>query len=207
MTCSATNCCRPGSRSLLFHVFGDGEGIRHGPEPSLTIFASTLAITAILDLVILAAAREHEANELMLRVSHEALDTGVALGYPLPPIFGFTADEMGSAQSVVELSLDRFCAGFVLPHTTTTVVHDWTKGRHSEIDDVNGLVVAELAPARQSCTAKRAIVEVAHLIECGDLKPGPAKLFCAKYSDFSKPAIMTSRGGVWPVVQPTQAAT
>jgi 2-dehydropantoate 2-reductase len=73
-----------------------------------------LVITAILDLPMLAAAREPETRELMRGASQEALDAGVALGYPLLPIFGLTADEMGSVEGVVELVLDTLCAGFVL---------------------------------------------------------------------------------------------
>jgi hypothetical protein len=46
----------------------------------------------------------------------------------------------------------------LLPHTTTTVVHDWTKRRHSEVDDVNGLVVAELT-RHSSAPVNAAIVE------------------------------------------------
>jgi len=55
-------------------------------------------------------------------------------------------------------------------------VHDWTKGRHSEVDDVNGLVVAELAQRGSRAPVNGAIVEVAHRIERGDLKPGRANL-------------------------------
>jgi 2-dehydropantoate 2-reductase len=153
------------------------EDIRASKWMKLVSNASTLVITAILDLPILAAAAEPAIRELMLRASQEALDAGEALGYPLLPIFGLTADEMGSAESVVELLLDTLCAGFVLPHTTTTVVHDWTKGRHSEVDDVNGLVVAELARYGSPAPVNAAIVEVAHRIERGDLKPGRANLY------------------------------
>ena len=35
----------------------------------------------------------------------------------------------------------------MLPHATTTILQDWRKGRHSEVDDINGHVVATLASA------------------------------------------------------------
>ena len=34
-------------------------------------------------------------------------------------------------------------AGFTLPTTKTTVLQDWMKGRHSEVDDLNGFVATE----------------------------------------------------------------
>jgi hypothetical protein len=41
--------------------------------------------------------------------------------------------------TVVETLLDTLLAGFVLPHSTTTILQDWEKGRRSE--DINGHVV------------------------------------------------------------------
>jgi 2-dehydropantoate 2-reductase len=55
-------------------------------------------------------------------------------------------------------------------------VHDWTKGRHSEVDDVNGLVVSELARHGRPAPVNAAIVEVAHRTERRDLKPRRASL-------------------------------
>lgn len=63
--------------------------------------------------------------------------------------------------------------GFVLPHTKTTVLQDWIKGRHSEVDDLNGLVVAEGVKRGGAAPVNAAVVEIAHRIKRGDLKPGP----------------------------------
>jgi 2-dehydropantoate 2-reductase len=64
----------------------------------------------------------------------------------------------------------------VLPQTTTTILHDWIKGRHSEVDEINGVVVAELTRRGRAAPVNAAIVEVAHRIERGELKPDPANL-------------------------------
>ncbi len=70
---------------------------------------------------------------------------------------------------MVEKLLDALYAGFVLPSTTTTVLHDWSKGRRSEVDDINGAVVAQLGA--EAAPVNAAIIEMAHRIERGDLDP------------------------------------
>jgi 2-dehydropantoate 2-reductase len=69
---------------------------------------------------------------------------------------------------VVEKLLDTLFAGFVLPNTTTTILHDWSKGRRSEVDEINGAVVTELG---EDAPVNRAVVEMAHRIERGELEP------------------------------------
>ena len=64
----------------------------------------------------------------------------------------------------------------MLPHTKTTVLQDWIKGRRSEVDDLNGLVVVERAKRGGAAPVNAAVVEIAHRIERGDLKPGPGNL-------------------------------
>ena len=64
----------------------------------------------------------------------------------------------------------------MLPHTKTTVLQDWMKGRHSEVDDLNGLVVAELARLGGAAPANAAVVELAHRIERGEAPPGAANV-------------------------------
>jgi 2-dehydropantoate 2-reductase len=132
---------------------------------------TTLVTTAILGLPMVASAEIPEMRELMLRSGQEALDTGIALGYPVLPIFGLSPGHLDEPQLVVERLLDTLLAGFVLPHTTTTILHDWLKGRHSEVDDINGLVVAEAARLGIPAPANSAVVELAHRIERGELGP------------------------------------
>ena len=71
----------------------------------------------------------------MLRSGQEALDTGAAIGHRVLPIFGLTPDDVRQTNRLVETLLDTLLEGFVLPHTKTTVLQDWIKGRHSEVDD------------------------------------------------------------------------
>ena len=50
------------------------------------------------------------------------------------------------------------------------------KGRHSEVDDLNGLVAAEAARLGRAAPVNAAIAELAHRVENGTLKPEAANL-------------------------------
>ena len=50
------------------------------------------------------------------------------------------------------------------------------KSRHSEVDDLNGLVAAEAARLGHHAPVNAAIAELAHRIEQGHLKPDPSNL-------------------------------
>ncbi|HEY2054243.1 MAG TPA: 2-dehydropantoate 2-reductase N-terminal domain-containing protein [Solirubrobacterales bacterium] len=135
--------------------------------------STTLVGSAILAIPIAASAKLEPMRELMLAAGREALAAGTARGYPQVPIFGLDAAAMEAADDLPELLLDTLVERFVLPETTSTVLHDWTKGRRGEVDDINGEVLATLdgeAPVNQ------AIVAVAHQIERGDLEPDRANL-------------------------------
>jgi len=152
------------------------DDIRAAKWMKLVSNATTLVPTAILGLPMLEAGAVSGMRDLMLRAGQEALDAGRLIGHPALPIFGLTSEDVGESDRVVELLLDTLYAGFVLPHTTTTILHDWIKGRRSEVDDINGVVVAELTGRGSVAPVNSAIVEVAHRIERGELKPDPANL-------------------------------
>jgi 2-dehydropantoate 2-reductase len=137
---------------------------------------TTLAPTAIAGVSMREAAAIPELRELMLRAGQEALDAGAELGYATLPIFGLSPEDVEHREGLVERLLETLLAGFVLEHTTTTILHDWSKGRHSEIDDINGLVVAELDRRGAGAPVNSAVVELAHRIESGELRPGRENL-------------------------------
>jgi 2-dehydropantoate 2-reductase len=130
---------------------------------------TTLVTTAILGEPMLASLKHEAMRDLMVAAGQEALDAGLARGHRIQPIFGLGAEDVADPDRVVERLLDTLYAGFVLPSTTTTILQDWGKGRRSEVDEINGLVVAELGPDRAPVNA--AVVELAHRIERGDLAP------------------------------------
>lgn len=138
--------------------------------------ATTLVTTAILGVPMLDANALPQMRALMLRSGQEALDTGAALNHRVLPIFGLGEEDVRQSNRLVETLLDVLLAGFVLPDTKTTVLQDWMKGRHSEVDDINGLVVAEATRLGGAAPVNAAVVELARRIERGELEPGPQNL-------------------------------
>jgi 2-dehydropantoate 2-reductase len=150
------------------------DDIRSAKWMKLVSNATTLVTTAMLGLPMLAALHHPGMRELMLRSGQEALDAGLAAGYEILPIFGLTEADLAAPEHVVETLLDTLYARFVLEHTTTTILHDWRKGRHSEVDDLNGAVVATAEGHGLTAPVNAAVVEVAHRVERGELTPDPA---------------------------------
>ena len=111
----------------------------------------------------------------MIDSGREALAALVSLGLKVQPIFGMSPDTVGR-DDLVEQMLDWLLAGFVLPTTKTTVLQDWMKGRHSEVDDINGNVVSALAASGEDAPVNRAVIELARRIEAHDIDPGPENL-------------------------------
>jgi 2-dehydropantoate 2-reductase len=152
------------------------DDIRASKWMKLVSNATTLVTTAILGQSIHDASTTAAMRELMLRSGQEALDTGKAMGLPAVPIFGMKPEDVRRSNRLVETLLDTLVAGFTLKSTITTVLQDWMKGRHSEVDNINGQVVAEAQKLGLSTPVNAAIVELAHRIEQGILKPGPSNL-------------------------------
>jgi 2-dehydropantoate 2-reductase len=138
--------------------------------------ATTLVTTAILGLPMIEAAQLPGMRDLMVRSGQEALDAGAQMGHRVLPIFGLSEADMRQTNRLVEVLLDTLLAGFVLPHTKTTVLQDFIKGRHSEVDDLNGLVAAAYAERGALAPVNAAVVEIAYRIERGELEPTPQNL-------------------------------
>ncbi|MFC5503151.1 ketopantoate reductase family protein [Lysinimonas soli] len=138
--------------------------------------ASVLVTTANLGLSMSEAIELPGMRELMVASGTEALRAGRAQGFPVLPIFGLTPEDVANSDTVVDTLLDALYRGFVTPNTTTTVLQDWSKSRHSEVDDLNGEVVARSAAAGLPAPVNAAVVEVAHRIERGELDATPSNL-------------------------------
>lgn len=156
------------------------DDIRSAKWMKLVSNATTLVTTAILGLPMLEATALPGMRELMLRSGQEALDAGGAIGHKVLPIFGMKPEDIRQSNRLVETLLDTLLQGFVLPNTKTTVLQDWMKGRHSEVEDINGAVVAEARARGGNASVNAAVVMLARRIERGDLKPGPENLILLK---------------------------
>lgn len=136
--------------------------------------ASVLVPTAALGLPMVDAITVPGMRELMLEAGREALR--VAGDHRVLPIFGLTAESIETSPDVVETMLDTLYARFTVPGATTTVLQDWRKGRHSEVDDINGAVVDAGRRLGIPTPVNEAIVAVGHAIERGEVEPSLAAL-------------------------------
>ena len=138
--------------------------------------ATLLVTSAVLGLPMLDALQLPGYRDVMVAAGNEALAVGAGLGHPVLPIFGLTAEEIADRARVVEIMTDKLFAGFVVPGATTTVLQDWRKGRHSEVDDLNGTVVREGIGLGIPTPVNAVVVELAHRIERGEAEPDPGHL-------------------------------
>jgi 2-dehydropantoate 2-reductase len=65
---------------------------------------------------------------------------------------------------------------YTMADTLTTVLQDWRKGRRSEVDQINGLVVSEQRRLGGSAPANELAVDISHRIESGELAADPSNI-------------------------------
>lgn len=154
------------SASGTVEIVGD---IMSAKWMKLVLNATELVPSAILGLSVAEAAAYPGMRELMLRAGREALDAAIGAGHRMVPIFGLESVDPDRPDLFVETVFDMMLDLYVLPHTRSTVLQDWMKGRKSEVDDINGRVVKELAALGQMAPVNAAATEIAHRIERKEL--------------------------------------
>lgn len=142
----------------------------------LTVNAAELVSAAIVDLPMVEAAKLPGMGELMRAAGREAIRTGVARGHKVVPIFGLDPSLVDDPDRLVDAMIDAVYGTFALPHSRTTVHQDWAKGRHSEVEEINGLVVAEAERLGAAAPANARILDLARRIESGALSRGQDNL-------------------------------
>lgn len=150
--------------------------IRSAKWMKLISNCTTLATTAILGVPIAVAADTPDMREMMIRSGAEALAAGLDMGYRIQPIFGLSEAETRNADSLVEVLLDKLTDTYILPETITTILQDMMKNRRSEVEDVNGWVVAQQARLGKTAPVNAAILELTARIKRRELRPGRANL-------------------------------
>jgi 2-dehydropantoate 2-reductase len=132
--------------------------------------------SAILDLPLIEAAKLPGMHDFMVETGKEAARTAVAAGSAIVPIFGYPDVDPEDPDGFAERLLATIYEKFALPHTLTAVLQDWRKGRRSEVDDMNGVVLREQCRLGGAAPCNAWVVELAHRIERGDLRHRPENL-------------------------------
>jgi len=116
---------------------------------------------------------------ITIHLAGESARVGLALGYTIPKFNGETAERWAdSTRRETYQALDEM----LTPKTTSTrnwkasMAQDVTKGRPTEIDYMNGHVVAQGRTKGVPTPVSAAVVEVMHEVESGARKPAPENI-------------------------------
>jgi len=143
------------------------DDIRSSKWMKLVINATELVPSALLDLPVPAAAQVAAMYPLMLRAGFEAMDTARRCGAQVVPILGQDDIDTSDPHRYVEHLMVPLLRDFHRPDTKSTVLQDWMRGRRSEVDQLNGLVVQEHRAAGLCAPVNEAVVGLAREIELG----------------------------------------
>jgi len=150
------------------------DDVRSAKWMKLVVNAAEFLPSSILNLPLAEAVKIPGMQDLMKASGREAVRTGMSLGYQLVPIFGNDRIEANDPDHYASELLDAVLTHWTLPDTKVTTLQDWTKGRRAEVDEINGLVVAEQARLGGDAPINTQLVEIAHRIERGELKADPS---------------------------------
>lgn len=163
---------------LLSHA-GDAQrsdDIRSAKWMKVVANCAEVVTSAILDLPLIEAAKLPGMHDFMVETGKEAARTAVARGSAIVPIFGLPDVDPDDPDAFAERLLATIYEKFALPHTLTAVLQDWRKGRRSEVDDMNGVIVREQQRLGGTARYNARVVELAHRVERGELRPRPDNL-------------------------------
>ena len=126
--------------------------------------------------------REMEATDIpqvfdfCIQLGREATEVGTTLGFTIEAIYGLSADEfMGSTDEVLKKNLLTLVM-HIGKEARNSVLQDHLKGRYSEVDFLNGLIVEKGREAGVPTPLNEAVTALTKEIQKGTLKPDRANL-------------------------------
>ncbi|MGI9380692.1 MAG: ketopantoate reductase family protein [Methyloligellaceae bacterium] len=141
----------------------------------LVVNTMCLGPFAMLGMTLHEAVKIPEVRELNLRIGSEALAAGQRMGYKIEPIFGLQQEDIQDSNRLLEKLLDKLGSD-IGPAARDCVLQDHLKGRYSEVDAINGLVVSETEKNGGQAPANAAIVEITQRIRSGEIDPSVENL-------------------------------
>ena len=142
----------------------------------LVVNTMCLGPFAIVGLSMADAVRLPGMRDLFLRIGQEALDIGEELGFGIEPIFGLKPEDIRGSNRPLERLFDKLASDISGRSPRNCVLQDIHKGRYSEVDLINGLVVEESKRRGKSAPANAMVVELTRRIQAGVLKPDPSNM-------------------------------
>jgi 2-dehydropantoate 2-reductase len=136
-------------------------------------------VQAMTGLGSLEIASSEGGRAITIHLAAESARVGLALGYKIPKVNGAPAEQWADAgRRETYEALDRM----LTPATASTrnwrasMAQDVAKGRPTEIDYMNGHVIAQGRERGVPTPVSAAVVEVVHEVERGDRKPVPQNI-------------------------------
>ena len=119
-----------------------------------------------------------ETYKIMMELGWESARVATALGIKLEPLMGLSSDDIsGSIDVLLEKSLAKLMSQIGKgTGARSMVLQDHLKGRPSEIDYINGLMVRKGRELKVPTPWNAAVTSVTRTIEQGKLKPGLSNL-------------------------------
>ena len=110
--------------------------------------------------------------DISIGCGRETLTVGKALGYRIEPVFGLSAEEFaGSSDEVLRVILKTILS-HVGPQSRNAVVQDHQKGRVTEVEWINGVVVKEGLRHAIPTPFNTVICEITQAISSGRIPTG-----------------------------------
>ena len=114
--------------------------------------------------------------EFCIGLGREAMEVGTSLGYKIEAIYGLSPDEfMGSTDEVLEKNLVTLVT-HIGKEARNSVLQDHLKGRYSEVDTLNGLIVQKGKEAGVATPLNEAVTSLTRQIQKGTLRPDRSNL-------------------------------
>jgi 2-dehydropantoate 2-reductase len=150
--------------------------IRSAKYMKLVTNAMSLGTFAMVGLPWIDAMELPGMRELVMRIGDEAITTGFDLGFKIEPVFGLTEADLASTNRPAEKLFEKLGEAVGPSRGKNTALQDHLKGRLSEVEMINGLIVEASIKRGREAPANAAVVAVTKRIHAGELKPGPANM-------------------------------
>ena len=137
------------------------------------MFMGVCGILGILDWEV---TQYPQLFRICIKLGRESLEVGTTLGYRLEPLFGSSAEDfLGITDEVLEKSLMTLLS-HVGKEALNCILQDHIKGRRSEVEYLNGLVVKKGQEANVPTPLNEAVSALTKQIEQGIMKPSLSNL-------------------------------
>jgi 2-dehydropantoate 2-reductase len=154
--------------------------IRGAKWTKLVVNSMFMSLCGILGMPDWQVAENPEVLSLCIELGREASAVGTALEYRMEPIFGLTAEDfLGSNDEVLKKNLITLLT-HIGKNAINCIHQDHMKGRRTETEFLNGLVVKKGREAGVAAPWNDAVTSVTAQIEQGLLRPDPSNLALLK---------------------------